>query len=82
MAVLLAAHARSFSSLKSELDVTDGNLDAHLRKLSGAGYLHSRMITQGRPHTLYELSQSGRQAFVAYVTSMKILLERAASEGE
>ncbi len=82
LAVLLAVQARSFSSLKSELDVTDGNLDAHLRKLSSAGYLHSRMVAQGRPHTLYELSPSGHQAFMAYVNSMSELLERVAAEGK
>lgn len=34
---LLDAGACSFAELKTRLGVTDGNLDAHLRKLSAAG---------------------------------------------
>jgi len=80
LAVLLAAEARSFAQLKTRLGVTDGNLDAHLRKLSSAGYLHSRMIVEGRPHTMYELSPSGRLAFGAYCQAMRELLGDAADE--
>ncbi|MDH3241542.1 MAG: transcriptional regulator, partial [Alphaproteobacteria bacterium] len=48
------------SQLRAELGITDGNLDAHLRKFATAGYLHSEMITEGRPHTIYRLSPSVR----------------------
>jgi predicted ArsR family transcriptional regulator len=82
LAVLLASEARSFAQLKSALDVTDGNLDAHLRKLSAAGYLHSRMVTKGRPHTIYELSPSGRNAFETYREAMQGLLRAAGNEGK
>jgi DNA-binding MarR family transcriptional regulator len=82
LAVLLAAEARSFAQLKAGLGVTDGNLDAHLRKLSAAGYLHSRMIAKRRPHTIYELSPSGRAAFEAYCQAMQELLFDAVNEGK
>lgn len=66
LSALLRRKEHSFSELKRELGVTDGNLDAHLRKLSAAGYLSSRMIVDGRPHTLYGLSSSGKTRFDAY----------------
>lgn len=66
LAVLLFVGEPSFSQLKAALSITDGNLDAHLKKLSAAGYLHSRMVSEGRPHTVYRLSDSGMQAFAAY----------------
>lgn len=74
LAVLLASEPRTFSQLKAALGVTDGNLDSHLRKLAGVGYLHSRMVVDGRPQTIYELSPSGRKAFGNYVTAMRELL--------
>ena len=67
----------SFSALKTMLLMTDGNLDAHLRKLSGIGYLHSRMVLEGRPHTVYQLSESGVQAFERYLDALRTILEMA-----
>lgn len=61
----------SFSQLKTMLSITDGNLDAHLRKLSGAGFLHSRMVLEGRPHTVYQLSESGIQSFERYLDALR-----------
>ena len=71
IAVLLYVGEPSFSELKSSLSITDGNLDAHLRKLSAAGYLHSRMVLEGRPHTVYQLSQSGLLAFETYLEALR-----------
>lgn len=71
LALLLYTSEPSFTQLKSSLSVTDGNLDAHLRRFSRAGYLHSRMILQRRPHTVYQLSESGRHAFEGYVRSLR-----------
>ena len=76
LAVLLRSEAHSFSQLKSNLGITDGNLDAHLRKLSAAGYLHSRTALEGRPHTIYQLSESGIEAFDLYATSFGKLIDR------
>lgn len=74
LAVLLSIEPQTFSQLKSALEVTDGNLDAHLRKLAAAGYLHSRMITRPRPGTLYQLSPSGKRAFGKYMQSLASLV--------
>ena len=74
LAALLSIEAHSFSQLKSELGITDGNLDAHLRKLSGAGYLHSQMVLKDRPHTIYQLSDSGKEAFDAYIEAIGMII--------
>src|SRR5262249_50894790 len=63
------------SELKSALGVTDGNLDAHLRKLSSAGYLHSRMVLTERPETIYDLSPSGKRAFTDYLVALKAIIK-------
>ena len=71
IALMLFTQEPSFSELKSTLSITDGNLDAHLRKLSAAGYLHSRIVMEGRPHTVYQLSESGKDAFESYLEALR-----------
>lgn len=75
LATLLYRGASSFTELKAALAITDGNLDAHLRKLSGAGYLHSEMVVEGRPRTVYSLSPSGIEAFEGYLDALEDLLD-------
>ncbi len=78
LATLLNHKERSFSQLKSDLSITDGNLDAHLRKLGAAGYLHSQMVLDGRPHTIYQLSESGSAAFELYLNVLRCLIDVSA----
>ena len=66
LVVLLNQNPHSFAQLKAALSITDGNLDAHLRKLSAAGYLHSQMVLEGRPHTVFELSKNGKKSYQSY----------------
>ena len=71
---LFLAHGEvSFTELKTALQITDGNLDAHLRKLSAAGYLHSRFALEVRPRTFYSLFDSGRRAVSQYIVDLKFL---------
>jgi len=69
----------TFAELKRVLDVTDGNLDAHLGKLAEAGYVESRREAQpgGRPATVFSLTETGRQAFASYVATLSALLSAA-----
>lgn len=70
LGLLLYLSEPSFSQLKVTLSITDGNLDAHLRKFGAVGYLHSRMVLEGRPHTVYCLSQTGAEAFQSYLNAI------------
>ena len=75
LSFLLYCGEQSFSQLKTSLAVTDGNLDAHLKKLGAGGYLHSRMVIEGRPHTVYCLSESGAAAFREYLNCLEAICE-------
>ena len=77
LALLLFVREASFAELKAALSITDGNLDAHLKKLSAAGYLHSRTVVEGRRHTRYRLSESGLEAFRVYVETLDDIVETA-----
>lgn len=75
----LAANERlSFVELRTLLDVTDGNLSAHTRKLEDAGYVAAHKSFEGRvPRTDYELTEAGRDALQRYVEHMEALLRVA-----
>lgn len=65
-----------FQDLKSELEMSDGNLITHLRTLATAGFLDSERLTgDGRPQTLYRLTSAGRKAFEAYLAVLEQILD-------
>jgi len=76
LVAFLATHGKAtFSELKKILRITDGNLDAHIRKLTTAGYLHARKLqNSNRPQTLYTLSRTGKRAFGQYIQALYALL--------
>jgi predicted ArsR family transcriptional regulator len=77
LSLLLYRGEPSFSQLKASLSITDGNLDAHLKKLGTVGYLHSRMVVEGRPYTVYCLSESGTSAFREYLRCLEVICTSA-----
>jgi DNA-binding HxlR family transcriptional regulator len=65
----------AFQDLKSQLDMSDGNLITHLRTLEKAEFIAGEKNTgDGRPQTLYVLTVSGRAAFVAYLGILEQIL--------
>lgn len=65
----------TFSELKRVLGVTDGNLGAHLAKLTEAGHIISSInTTGGRAQTVYALSPGGRAALADYAAQLAALL--------
>lgn len=77
IAAFLAARGQAtFKELKQELEITDGNLDAHLKKLLASHYLVSdkQPVKKGRPQTLYQLTPLGQEAFEDYIETLKRVL--------
>lgn len=72
----LAVHeSLTFNDLKALLDVTDGNLSTHARKLEDAGYLACIKGFDGRvPRTEYSLTADGREALERYLEHMEALI--------
>ena len=79
----LAAHDRvSFNDLKAVLDITDGNLSVHARKLEEAGYVRCIKRFKGRtPLTEYALTADGRRALDDYLAHMEAIIVAARSGG-
>jgi DNA-binding transcriptional ArsR family regulator len=78
----LAVHeSLTFGALKQLLDMTDGNLSVHARRLESAGYISCSKTFDGRtPRTEYRITQSGRDALDEYIGHMEKLI-RAVREG-
>ena len=74
---LLASRAApwAFQDLKSELEMSDGNLITHLRTLEQADYISGEKLTgDGRPQTLYTLTAGGKKAFEDYLGILEQIL--------
>jgi DNA-binding MarR family transcriptional regulator len=68
----------AFSELARSLDVSNGNLGAHVAKLVEAGYVdEEKSFVNRRPLTRYRLTKRGREAFAAHVARLQSLLKAA-----
>jgi DNA-binding transcriptional ArsR family regulator len=73
----LAVHdPLTFNELKEMLDVSDGNLSVHARKLEEAGYLTCTKSFEGRmPKTEYALTAAGRRSLERHLAHMEALIK-------
>ena len=79
IAQLVAAEWVTFTELQQAIEVTNGNLGAHLGKLVDGGYVKEQKRFAGRrPQSRYRLTKAGRDALLRHVTSLQALVE---SEG-
>ena len=71
----------TFNDLKKLLEITDGNLSVHARKLEDAGYVRCTKSFVGRqPRTEFKLTATGRHALETYLEQMESVI-RAARQG-
>ena len=70
-----------FSTLKKLLDVTDGNLGAHISKLEQAGYIAlEKTFVDKKPRTFVKATGRGRDAFTDHVTALQDIITRPESK--
>ena len=66
-----------FTYLRDLLEVTDGNLGAHLRKLEEAGYISvNKVFVERKPHTYVSATAAGRTVFQEHVAALESILKR------
>ena len=71
MLVLMANESVDFTTMKSLLELTDGNLASHGRSLEELGYIDSEQQVSGRkPRTSYTTTDLGRAAFSAHIQAL------------
>ena len=80
MAALVTMEAGNevdFTYLRHLLDVTDGNLGAHLRKLEEAGYIAiNKTFVDRKPRTFVAATAVGREVFQEHVAALESILKR------
>ena len=81
VSALAANESLSFTEIKALLDVSDGNLSVHARKLEEAGYIAAEKSFRNRmPHTEFRLTPEGREALNRYVAHMEALIQAAKAD--
>ncbi len=64
-----------FSYLKKQLELTDGNLGAHLAKLENANYISvQKHFVAKKPRTDLQLTTSGRAAFEEHMAVLRSII--------
>jgi DNA-binding MarR family transcriptional regulator len=65
-----------FIYLRDLLDVTDGNLGAHLRKLEESGYIAvNKTFVERKPRTYVSATEAGRKVFKEHVAALEAILK-------
>ena len=66
-----------FSSLRDLLDVTDGNLGAHLRKLEEAAYIKiNKTFIDRKPRTFLAITPLGKKVFKGHVAALESIIKK------
>ncbi len=79
IAQLVAAKWVTFTELQKSIEVTNGNLGAHLGKLVDGGYVTEEKRFAGRrPQSRYRLTKAGRAALLRHVAGLQALVESEA----
>lgn len=82
ISALAASSTLTFTELKQLLDLTDGNLSVHARKLEDAGYVTCTKGFEGRlPRTEFALTESGHRALRQYLDHMEAIIKHARTKG-
>ena len=76
LVTLEAGNEVDFSYLRELLEVTDGNLGAHLRKLEEAGYIAvNKTFVERKPRTYVAATAAGRKVFREHVAALELILK-------
>ena len=77
MSLLAATPQLSFTEMRDTLNMTDGNITAHVRTLQEAGYIAvTKAFQGGRPLTTYAVTPAGRKAFTAYINLLEQIVQQ------
>ena len=76
LVTLEAGNELEFTYLRNLIEVTDGNLGAHLRKLEDAGYIAvNKTFIERKPCTFVSATDIGRKVFQEHVTALESILK-------
>ena len=75
MAALAVNDSLDFTSLKEYLDVTDGNLASHLKKLEEEEFIEvEKSFIDRKPNTSYRTTEKGDKAFEEHLKVLEQII--------
>ena len=75
MSILLVGDPKDFTTLRSLLSVTDGNLASHLKVLEEHRYVKvKKEFVDRKPQTSYTVTEAGRKAFLDHLEGLEKVL--------
>jgi DNA-binding MarR family transcriptional regulator len=76
MSALAVNDTLDFTSLKEFLDVTDGNLATHIRKLEKEGFIGvEKSFIDNKPNTKYHMTPEGKRAFEEHLNLLEQIIK-------
>lgn len=75
MSALAVNDSLDFTSLKEFLDVTDGNLATHIKKLEEEGFIEvQKSFIDNKPNTSYSMTKEGQKAFEKHLKALESII--------
>lgn len=75
MSALAVNDTLDFTSLKEYLDVTDGNLATHLKKLEKEEFIGvEKSFIDNKPNTQYSMTPEGKKAFEEHLNVLEQII--------
>lgn len=76
MSALAVNERLDFTSLKEYLDVTDGNLATHLKKLEKEEFIGvDKSFIDRKPNTQYYMTEEGKKAFTEHLEVLEKIIQ-------
>lgn len=76
MSALAVNDTLDFTSLKEYLDVTDGNLATHIKKLEKEGFIGvEKSFIDNKPNTTYYMTPEGKTAFEEHLNVLEKIIK-------
>lgn len=76
MSALAVNDSLDFTSLKEFLDVTDGNLATHIKKLENEAFIEvEKSFIDNKPNTKYFMTPKGKKAFEEHLEVLEQIIK-------
>lgn len=76
MSALAVNDSLDFTSLKEFLEVTDGNLATHIKKLEQEGFVEiEKSFIDNKPNTSYSMTKTGKKAFEEHLAVLEQIIK-------
>jgi predicted ArsR family transcriptional regulator len=75
MAILVNQGECDYTTLKRQLELSDGHMSTHMKELLSSGYVEmEKTFVENKPKTTYSVTQVGRKKFGVYVAALKRII--------